>query len=84
MELFILTHSAAETNYRPQVFKTLEEAQNALEKTYDSELFVRDENGNVIDEYDFVEANIYGNYAEITWSDDSYDAYEIFKTEVEI
>ena len=84
MELFILTHSATKNNYRPQVFKTLEEAQNALEKVYDSELFVRDENGNVIDECDFVEANIYGSYAEIIWSDDTYDVYEIFKTKVEI
>lgn len=79
MTLYVLTHCAAEENYTPRVFKTLEEARKALKKTYEDLVFNEEANTN-----EWVESfEVCDDSVEIVYVDDSYDRLDIFKVEEE-
>ena len=74
MQLFILTHSSSEQNYRPKVFKTLYEAQEALKEAYDRCLCEED---------DIDRDELYEYSAEVVYIDNTYNTFDIFGVEVE-
>ena len=91
MKVYVLTHCAAEQNYTPLVFSTKERAEEELKELF-KDIIVEPE-PEEDEEYEFYEDapinsavyeyNIGTDFAEITWSDDTYDLLEIFEAEVE-
>jgi len=76
--LFILTHCAAEENYRPMVFDTRAKAQAKMNKIADELIYQRDNDGEVIGQYSD-NFELYPNAVSVNYSDDSYDVLEIFE-----
>lgn len=76
--LFILTHCAAEENYRPMVFDTLEKAKAKMNKIADELIYQRDNDGEVIGQYSD-NFKLYPNAVSVNYSDDTYDVLEIFE-----
>lgn len=75
MKIYILTDCAAGRNYTPAVFKTRKEAQKTMMQWYKN--YIRNNPEAVM------ESNIYNDYAEIIYVDDSYNRLEIFEIELE-
>ena len=72
MKVFVLTHCAAEENYTPEVFTTKLAAEKRLREEF-NDLMAQ---GNCLDYTLYVDA------AEITYTDDTYDRFDIFEVEV--
>lgn len=83
-KLYVLTHCGPEENLTPQIFTTLARAEKELEDAYDLSLYEYNSDGEVIKEYEYTEANIYGTIAEIIWPDDTYDRWDIYEVEVNL
>ena len=77
MKVYVLTHCAAEENYTPAVFLDEAKARAAMKADYDENLNNAESVGAVFDT-DFDD-----NFASITYTDDTYDVYQLFEVEAE-
>lgn len=80
MKVYVLTHCAAEENYTPAVYFDKAKARAALKADYDENLNNAKAVGAVFDTYF---DDIDDNFASITYTDDTYDVYQLFEVEAE-
>lgn len=77
MKVYVLTHCAAEENYTPAVYFNKEKAKAAMKADYDENLNNAEAVGAVFD------ADFADDFASITYTDDTYDVYQLFEVEAE-
>lgn len=97
MKLFILTNCSAEKNHTPQVFMNKKDAKKGLKEMYDELVYVKDYTEDLDNLKLFYDSTvnkyvkpgifsweIYNVSAEIIYTDDTYDVFEIFEINTEV
>lgn len=76
MKAYVLTHCSAEENYTPSVFLDKAKAIEVMKANYDENL----NNATVVGA--LYDADFDDDFASITYTDDTYDIYQLFEIEV--